>query len=434
MNALNVRFKFAMTNGDRSVFLQKNLHFCMYPTGKNGAFGEVLNKRQIDLLRIGMSIHTADGWVRRPRSTNGHRRPVIDVEVLDSAFWTRTDTYSRLKACVDFLSGNDDWSFRFHQSLNARHHPRPDLFRGRDLSALVALYSGGLDSAAGLAVRLSQAPGRMVIPVSVRYQMQKEKLIRDHFKLLMDAGLVSTNDLKPFQAAVYIKNTRIKEEFDFRLREISHRCRPILFMLFAGLVADSVSSPEVEIFESGVGAVNLPLVSGVIDYRTTRSTHPHFLRLISDLVSHVSERGIGFVLPFAHLTKAEMVKQAKELGLEKLLCKSVSCILHPIRRSKNRQCGHCPACVYRRQAMITAGVDEGQDAYDLDLFSSILTRRDVQEKFLQPIRAFHQQACKRVKFLFSSRNICMPRILFLQKANSALTSRFTAVIGENGRS
>lgn len=175
-----------------------------------------------------------------------------------------------------------------------------------------------------------------------------------------------------------------------RLREVS-RCRPILFMFVAGLVADSVASSEVEVFESGVGSVNVPLVSGPANARTTRSTHPHYLRLISELVSHVNEASVRFVLPFAHQTKAEMVIRLREFGLEELARKSVSCIIHPLRRPRGRQCGFCSACVYRRQAMITAGIDESQDAYEFDLFSPF---SDVPEKHLRTIRLFHQQACR----------------------------------------
>lgn len=184
------------------------------------------------------------------------------------------------------------------------------------------------------------------------------------------------------------------DDFGVRLREVTHRCRPIMIMSVAGMVADSVGAHEVEIFESGVGSVNLPLMSGPNDYRTTRSTHPHYLRLISDLVSHVNDANVRFVLPFAHLTKAEVVRRATELSLGELVCKSVSCILHPLRRPRGRQCGHCPACVYRRQAMISAGIDEGTEAYEVDVFAPRGSRVEIPETQLQTIRAFQQQAAR----------------------------------------
>ena len=132
MNALESSFRFTITDGSRSIALREGDHVRMYPTGKNMGFGELLSKRQIDLLRIATAVHVADGWVRRCRRTNGRRSPVLVVEVLDAGFWAGPDTMSRLKTCVDFLSGGDDWCFRFQPSQNPRHDQQRDLFRAVD--------------------------------------------------------------------------------------------------------------------------------------------------------------------------------------------------------------------------------------------------------------------------------------------------------------
>src|SRR5262249_6493721 len=156
------------------------------------------------------------------------------------------------------------------------------------------------------------------------HQMRKGRLVRDHFELLVKHQMAKETDLLPFEAGAFIRNRRIRNQFGVRFRETTHRCRPIMIMAMAGRVADSGGAKEVEVFESGVGAVNLPLRSGPIDFRTTRSTHPHYLRLISELVSRVNEASVSFVLPFAHLTKAELVMRAKELGLADLARRSLS--------------------------------------------------------------------------------------------------------------
>jgi 7-cyano-7-deazaguanine synthase in queuosine biosynthesis len=394
MNALDVGFGFTIIDRGKTLSLRQGEHIRIYPTERNKGFGEDLTMRQIDLIRIATGVHVADAWARRKAAMNGMRNPTLEVEVLDVPFWSKPQTLDLLKNCVDFLSGGDDWNLRFAPSRLTRHDKRVNLFNGLDCDAVVSLYSGGLDSAAGLAARLAAEPGRTFVPVTVRHQMQKSQLVRSHFNQLFERGLAKRCDLNPFQAGAFIRNGQIKREFDTRFRETTHRCRPFLFTSVAGLVANSFGAPQVEVFESGVGSINLPLVFGPTDYCTTRSTHPHFLRLISELVSHVNDAPVRYVLPFAGQTKADMAAKLRDLGLEELARKSISCILHPLRRNGWQQCGHCPACVFRRQAMITAGIAEAKDAYAVDLFADSDPAKTIPASQMRSIKAFHQQIAR----------------------------------------
>ena len=419
MNALDVGFGFTITGNRKSLSLKQGEHVRIYPTGRNKGFGQGLTRRQIDLIRIGTAVHVADAWVRRKASLNGLRKVTLEVEVLDPAFWLKPETTTLLKDCVNFLSGGDDWSFRFIQAKNSRHDKRTNLFDGLDCNALVHLYSGGLDSSSGLAARLAEEPGRMVIPVTVRHQMQKSQLVRDHFNMLVEGGLTKWCDLKPFEAGAFIRNGSVKRNFDTRFKEITHRCRPFLFMSVAGLVASSFATPQVEVFESGIGSINLPLVSGPADYRTTRSTHPNFLRLIGLLLSHVNDAEVRYVLPFSGKTKAEMATRLRELNLEELARKSSSCILHPLLRKGWQQCGHCPACVFRRQALLTAGIAEPKDAYAVDLFADPHPGTGIPTKTMRTIRAFHQQIAHMPELRSGNAPPCFKRYL---KATNAVSS------------
>jgi 7-cyano-7-deazaguanine synthase in queuosine biosynthesis len=391
MNALNARFKFTVTDTGKTLSLCQGDDIRIYPAQRNRSFGEDLTERQIDLIRIATAVHVADAWARRKATFNFLRNPNVQIEVLDAEFWSKPDTMDLLKSCVDFVSGEDDWEFSFIASKNVRHDRRSNLFPKHDQNALVSLYSGGLDSSSGLALRAAAQPGRMIVPVTIRHQMQKSKLLRSHFKLLMDRGILKPADFNPFQAGAFIRNRRIKREYREEFREITHRCRPFLFMSVAGLVANSFSAPEVEVFESGVGSINLPLVGGPADYHTTRSTHPNFLRLISALVSHVNGATVRYVLPFADKTKAEMVCLIKAMGLEELARKSVSCILHPLKRKGWRQCGRCAACIFRRQAMLTAGIAEDKNAYATDLFTETSPEHTIPPNDMRWVMAFHEQ-------------------------------------------
>ena len=311
MNALNAKFGFTVTDCGKSLSLCQGDDIRIYPTGRNKRFGEDLIARQIDLIRIATALHVADAWVRRKATFNRLRNPILQVEVLDASFWSKSDTMDLLKTCVNFVSGGDNWEFSFVAAKDVRHVRCANLFSEYDRNALVSPYSGGLDSASGLALRAAAQPGGTIVPVTIRHQKQKSRLIRDHFKLLMEHGIWKRRDFNPFQAGAFIRNERIKREFKQVFRENTHRCRPFLFMAVAGLVANSFSAPEVEVLESGVGSINLPLVGGPADYRTTRSIHPHFLHLLSALLSHVNGSAVKYVLPFADKTKGEMVEMLK---------------------------------------------------------------------------------------------------------------------------
>lgn len=349
-----------------------------------------LTARQVDLVRLGLAVHLADGWVKRFRANNGYRRPVVDVDLLDSCFWGRSDVAGRLKQTLDFLSGGDDWTIRPRPDTHTCHTRQPSLFKTADASTIVNLQSGGLDSAAGLALRLQEAPGRRVVPVTVRYQAQRGRVVNDQIAHLRDRGFARPGQIRPFQVGAFVKNTRLRRDFNVRLREISHRCKPFLFFSVAGLAAHVEGAGAVEVYESGIGAVNLPLVSGRPGWCTTRSTHPEFLRLMADLVNTVNGGAIRYTLPFRHMTKGEMAGGLARAGLASLARMTVSCITHPLRRGGNRrQCGTCPACVFRRQAMWRAGILEAADAYVADVFDGQPGEREARS-----LIAFRQQAAR----------------------------------------
>jgi len=140
---------------------------------------------------------------------------------------------------------------------------------------------------------------------------------------------------------------------------------------------------------------------------------------MSALVSYVNDAAMKYVLPFADRTKAEMVSMLKSLGLEKLACKSVSCITHPLRRKGWQQCGHCLACAFRRQAMLSAGIAEDTNAYGTDLFTQADPDRTIPAKHMRWVKAFHQQVAHLREL--DSRRVppCFQRFL---KATNAVSS------------
>src|SRR5262249_46494804 len=178
---------------------------------------------------------------------------------------------------------------------------------------------------------------------------------------------------------------------DRQKEERSQRCRPFLFAAVGGVVAAMQGAGSVEVFESGVGAINLPLMAGMVGSKATRSCHPEFLRLISRLVSLVAGQEIVFRLPLLGQTKAQMVRLMADEGLQDLARLTGSCVHYPLRERPHKQCGVCPACIFRRQAMFVAGIEEPRNAYKFDLFGPARHVNRISEDLLKYLMAFLMQ-------------------------------------------
>lgn len=68
--------------------------------------------------------------------------------------------------------------------------------------------------------------------------------------------------------------------------------------------------------------------------------------------------------------------------------------LHLIRLPVSKQCGVCPACIFRRQAMSTSGIDEAGETYRHNLFGDAEAANRVEPRRLLPLKAFSVQANK----------------------------------------
>lgn len=380
------------TSPRSSISMQSGRHFRLYLFGVRDDVSERLSANMVDLLRLSMAVNVVDRFLRRSTSSEGFRNPLLELEVLDPSFWNGNEVATTLKTTLDFLSGGDDWQLRFVRDRSTRHHHQARLtFRE---PTTICLYSGGLDSAAGLAARLRDGHEQTYIPVIGRHQFFRGKVIKNQFEILKRRYQIDSSRFLPLMVAAFVRNRRLQHDFGVRPREITHRCRSFLHTALAGIVAAVEGNGLVEVYESGIGAVNLPLTSAMSGWRTSRSTHPHFLRLMGKLVSTVAQQSIKFELPFIGQTKASMVASLAQDGLGELAAKTVSCILHPLRRGNSKQCGVCPACIFRRHALQVAGVSEPPQAYQHDFFGSVADFNAIPKKRLRTLHAFLWQVAR----------------------------------------
>jgi 7-cyano-7-deazaguanine synthase in queuosine biosynthesis len=334
-----------------------------------------LPPRACDLLRIGSAVYAADRLARRENRGDfrGSRAMRIQADVTDPDFWNDKRTIEPMRAALELLSA-DTWEFAFRYGA-----PDPSYLGDKAPSGhRVCLYSGGLDSAAGLATRLRNS-GQPLITVTIWHQGGQKKQvlsqltrIRRRYGIEVDPIIVRTALFRPPQ---------LNEQ------ELSQRCRSFLFAALAGAVAMAKESSEIEVYENGVGAINLPLMHGMsTGARTTRSSHPAFLRQMSHLLTHLSGRPVEFTLPHRGLTKAELVKTLAMDGLDHVATSTVSCVHYPVR-GEAKQCGWCPACIGRRQALLVAGIAEAEGVYECDLFCPPRATDQIDSKKLRNLKA-----------------------------------------------
>ena len=401
--------KFHISYGRRGTALTtlaKGKHFRFDIDAIEKYFSKRMPPLIVDMLRIAMGVYVADRLVRR--KTRDHQKHWsrslnVKIGVNEPDFWNTTEIRDSLTECLEFVS-DDDWNVSFVLEKRISPDLQRRLFQTDPLSR-VCPFSGGLDSAAGLANQLCQEPSRPAIPVTIWHQGGQRHIVRRQLKNLQQT--IEGIDIDP----LVIKAHLLKRAKLNRHEEPTQRSRAFLFMAASAAAALMGESSEVEVYESGIGAVNLPLMSGMVGSRTTRSSHPEFLRMMSKFVSVVASKNVKFVLPFLNLTKGQVVKQLAENGLGTLAKQTVSCVHFPLRVKTGKQCGICPACIFRRQAMLTAGIEENAATYKCDLFTA---QNDLKpkESDLIYLKAYMMQveelrSIGLPKFQIVSRGICL---------------------------
>jgi 7-cyano-7-deazaguanine synthase in queuosine biosynthesis len=332
-----------------------------------------------------MAVYVVDRLVRRYRRPNSGslvRQVELEVEVSDPTFW---NPLAELVGHALRQVSDDFWTVRFVRGGSAHISDLP--LPLADQNPIVCLYSGGLDSASGLATRLRDVTNP-VVTVTALHQHGQKKRVQEQVKAFAGAYGRRVHPL--------VLRTTMMNPPSLKQQELSQRCRAFLFTALGGAVASLTGSREIEVFESGVGAINLPPMAGMVSGgRTTKGCHPQFLRLMGELVSHVAQREIKFTLPFKAYTKAQIVRTLREDHLSHLAAKTVSCVHYPLReKGTAKQCGVCMGCIGRRQSLIQAGVPEDAALYKHDLFDSVQRANAIPVDELSPLKAMLMQVAE----------------------------------------
>lgn len=333
-------------------------------------FHDAISCRMADLLEVALSVYAADR--QSPRSSGrtdpGHRRIVVRVAVRDPAFWRRSETTERLSDYLYWLS-EDDWRFEFvrrKSELDFAESRQYLLNSPPEPPASVSLFSGGLDSLAGLAAQMQREPGGSRVLVSgyssSRLASQQRKQVA-LIKSNSEEFGIPPAEIHHLMLPYGLKHVNPCKEED------TQRTRAFVFLTFGTIVALKARTDTLWVYENGVGAMNLPLSAMQLGVDNYRGVHPRSLAMAEDLFELVLEERVKIKNPYLFFTKAQMCRYLPSSSLLGLMRETVSCDSFPSRLLNRPQCGLCTSCILRRQALYCGGLSEHDlcDGYQYDL-------------------------------------------------------------------
>jgi len=339
-------------------------------------FGETLQPRVVDLLEIAAFAYSADcavsrgkRWTNQKSKESWGRDYLVVVPVRDPQFWQSPPITEALADVLAFLT-NDEWQFLFTPLVEDRPVQEYLELQGGswpfDEVERVVMFSGGLDSLAGVVARASE--GERLVLVSHRSVSTMDSRQRKLFELLQKRYPGHL-----LRIPVWINKSKMDSES-------TQRTRSFLFGSLGIAVASVMSCREVDFFENGVVSLNLPVADEVLRSRASRTTHPETLSLLSSLAASVLDRPLAMENPFLLRTKTELVHMLVEHEAGELIGYSCSCAHSFFKTKQQAHCGTCSQCIDRRVAVLAAGAGEfdAVEDYVSDVFTGPRKHGDEQ--------------------------------------------------------
>ena len=269
----------------------------------------------VDLVSIALAVTAADTYVRRAEADTSWGRVIeVQIPLCMPDVWSKVRR--NMERTLNFLSG-DSWKFVFRE--NGEEAPSNHIIRKRKKwidfrgTQSVSLFSGGLDSMIWTIKMLEQE----IVPVLVSHACRGDA----KFQRQLASRLPKR-----------VERVEVNAWYTSSLQtDVSMRTRSFLFIAIGILACDAWSifhgqkPPALVVPENGFIAVNAPLTPRRIGSHSTRTTHPHFLNGMRQLLKSV---GLPYEIcnPFELMTKGEMVSSIKgSTKFKELAPLTVSC-------------------------------------------------------------------------------------------------------------
>lgn len=358
-------------------------------------YGDTLPPIVADLLDVAASIMWADRHSRRPRKYGTFRQSRgwvrqfrLTLGVRSPDLWNRPPVKEALENFLTWLT-EDTWHLHFeHQAIRRFTDVQPSLFSSPPNDALVVLYSGGLDSLAGVVSLLQKYPQKTMVLVSaapprlsgvIKGQVQ-ELQYRFGDKRIRYAPL-------PF----HLVHNKPQQE------EATQRTRGFLFFAFGVAEAIACGASRVLSCENGIGMLNLPFNKRQLGVQHTRAMHPQTVIHMTHLIALLGLSHVRCEAPHLLRTKGELCADLHASGHGSLCATTISCDSFPLRLPPGStsfdtewHCGECTSCLLRRQAIFAAHLEQedAQVRYKYDVCSP---PQPAAMRYLEPLKMMLDQ-------------------------------------------
>ncbi len=347
--------------------------------------------RLLDLLEIAAYVYCADRWSYRgdKSAVEYHawsRDFVFHIKVRDFEFWSQPDIRQGLNAALSFLSGDRKFEFDFQ---SGHQTPPTSLFDLQQVSitdlrkSRIALFSGGLDSLAGVYDILSRTSDPVCL---VSHRSSQPQVGHTQDQLVYSLQSRFPGRVQHYKFYCNLTGQRAAEE--------TQRTRMFLYSAIATAIASTVGVSEVTIFENGITSFNFPRRQDLVNARATRTTHPKAISLLQDLFAAITATDFHIATPFVWKTKADVVAALAEANGSALVPSGVSCSRTFLSIGSASHCGECSQCIDRRFASYAAGIDELDDSvpYAVDFINNPLSTDEARTTVVDYMRQAHEFA------------------------------------------
>ena len=344
-----------------------------------------LPDRVLDLLEIAAYVFCADRLISRGSKAgleyhSWSRLFQFAIKVRDFEFWNAPDVKEKLKDALVFMSGDRMYHFVFQPGHSTSQEDMFDseMFQiEHKLNTKVVLFSGGLDSLAGIVECLENSSDQLCL---VSHRSGQTGTARTQDKLIGELRQRYPNRINYYKFYCSLRGTKRKEE--------TQRTRAFLYTSIAYALSHALSQQEIFVYENGITSINFPTRQDQMNARASRTTHPKTVALLENLFSEIDQSKIRIATPFLSRTKTDIFRILSRVGQKDLIPSAVSCSQTSQNHKLVTHCGGCSQCIDRRFAAYGSELDDADEGgiYALDFIKGNVEKHEVRTTLIDYVR------------------------------------------------